>query len=191
MPSATIISGDIDELRPISEVVTAAGWDVSTVLSGPAALVIVDIRRAVDQVDIGRIREMSTIMIGIVDPGVAAEPCDDVIERPLDRAAIEAVILAWSPPSAAVLDRLSQAFGTAALRPLVEGLRDDLRAALAADLSSRAHRLAGLSGTLGFAVLGAALEAVSRGETASLGDARRHAKTALLTIDTWLATAAA
>lgn len=190
MPSAIIISGRIGELRQIAQALGAAGWDIVRAPEGRVALAVVDIRNAAGRIDVEQVKNDSMIMIGIAGHGAATEPYDDMIRWPFDRGAVDSVIAAWSPPSIAPLDRLARAFGMEAFRPLVEGLRGELSVALAgSELSLSAHRLAGLSGTLGFAALSTSLEAVSRGETALLGDARRHAKTAQVAIDEWLADA--
>lgn len=91
----------------------------------------------------------------------------------------------WLPPATEVLDRMETVFGRAGLTPIVEGLRSELRAALT-DEARDTHRLAGLSGTLGFERASASWRAVDQG-TGDLADAIRDSRTALLAIGRWLA----
>jgi hypothetical protein len=83
--------------------------------------------------------------------------------------------------------RLAATFGAQPICAQLGGFRAQLEEALAepdeARLHERAHRLAGLAGTLGFAAAGAALLALSEGVHGALEPARREARRAILAID--------
>lgn len=83
------------------------------------------------------------------------------------------------------LTRMAALFGRDALLPVVEGLRHELQQALDRPEVADAHRIAGLAGTLGFAVASAAWQAVDQGG-GDIGTALRHSRTALIAIDGWL-----
>lgn len=91
-------------------------------------------------------------------------------------------------PDCEQLDRMAQLFGRAALLPIVQGLRTELQGALATlrrgDMPD-AHRLAGLTGILGFVAASAALQAVDLG-TAHAPDATQAVDAALMAVEKWL-----
>lgn len=183
MPHAKIISNDTVALRPVVQALNAAGWNVAAEADA-AALVVIDLRGG--KGDVTTSWPPGTIVFAVA--GAPGDKTHDLaLEFPFYRPALDRISAAWSPPSTAPLDRLREGFGTAALRPLVEGLRRELTTALADEtLAAHAHRYAGLSGTLGFTELSGTLEPLSRGQAHLMKDACRHAKTALAAIDDWL-----
>ncbi|PZU12635.1 MAG: hypothetical protein DI606_08300 [Sphingobium sp.] len=71
----------------------------------------------------------------------------------------------WMPPDVEPLDRLLSLFGANEFLPLVKGLHRELVAATDGDRlgAVNAHRLAGLSGTLGFSALSESWRAMDAG----------------------------
>ncbi len=94
----------------------------------------------------------------------------------------------WRLPRSDQLDRMGQTFGRASITPLLEGLRVELRKAVA-DLAERgfsdAHKLTGLSGMLGFTDVSQAWHALDQ-ENGSVDDARLASRIAIATINCWL-----
>lgn len=101
-----------------------------------------------------------------------------------------AALRRWTPrDEAPALARLGASFGVDAIGQLLDGLHAQLSALLAMTtlddaLRGTAHRIAGLSGTLGFATLSAAWRAVSERDDAAWDDARVASRRALHAITT-------
>ncbi|KQT31308.1 hypothetical protein ASG29_15215 [Sphingomonas sp. Leaf412] len=114
----------------------------------------------------GAIGRGAIVVVG--DPAGDDAAIDDRLPHPPTRDDIVALAARWTPPATPALDRLSAAFGRAEVVGLATGLCVQLDAAVAAlargqDVDA-AHRLAGLSGMLGFAHLGGRWAALSDGE---------------------------
>lgn len=113
----------------------------------------------------------------------------DITLSPGDRVEqMAAVFRRWLPPPLDAVERMEQAFGRAGLLPIVAGLRAELEAALRSGAQPDAHRLAGLSGTLGFAAASTAWRAAEEGAT-DAAEALHASRLALLAIGRWEAAA--
>lgn len=115
---------------------------------------------------------------------------DDSIAIGEDPAGIRAKLDFWGPADAADFHRVVHAFGADAIRPVARGLSEELQRAIAefdANVFDRAHRIAGLAGTMGFARVSTAWNALSLGNMAEAPGARREARLAVATIERWLA----
>lgn len=111
-------------------------------------------------------------------------PADLVIDLREDVETIAARLRLWLPPVLDGLDRMAAMFGRAALAPVVNGLRAELDEAAKGGWPD-AHRLAGLSGTLGLAAAAESWRAVESG-SGDQAAALRDSRTALIAIDRWL-----
>jgi len=86
------------------------------------------------------------------------------------------------------LNSMARTFGRAPLTPLLEGLRTELRAALAILMAGGmpdSHKLAGLAGTLGFTDASTAWRNLDEG-VSSTAQTRRATRIAILSINHWL-----
>lgn len=167
---------------------TEAGWIIYAHDGSPLSLIVHDIEHAMPMGDgtadipCITIREAGLIHDHHADLEIPASEPD---------TALVARFAQWLPPSADELDRLAQAFGRASLAPLVERLRDELRAAVVLlDSGGRpdAHKLAGVAGTVGFAAASDAWRRLDEVDGPT-GDARRETRKAIVTINHWLAAA--
>lgn len=151
---------------------------------GPTITSIVEKIRAMP----GPLASIPVLVVADAEPANSTKGVDAWIVRGEDRRRWLAIIEAWgSPVPLEGVRRLADAFGAAALRPLVHGFREQLIEAIEAiddkAFETRAHRLAGLAGTLGFADVGAAWLRLSRGDHLAKHDAIRTARLALAAID--------
>ena len=111
---------------------------------------------------------------------------DGFIVKPSRPRALAEAIECWRPsgtPLPAL--RLEPLIGAAELRALLGRFRTSLAESLAAldepdGRRERAHRLAGLSGTLGFEEISASWLALSEGDTSAIEAARRSARAGLV-----------
>lgn len=116
-------------------------------------------------------------------------PGDAVLTGQETDDALAALFEQWLPPAHDQLERMATAFGRVSLAPLVVSLRDELRGAIDALAEGRtcdAHKLSGLTGTIGFAAASAAWRRQEEAGDA-LDDARRTTRTAIVAINRWLA----
>lgn len=164
---------------------------------GPPAVLMIEgslgdekIRAIVDAVRAGprRLATVPILLVGDNVPGAPPRGVDACIVRSGDSQDWASTISAWgSSVPVHGLRRLAATFGTAALTPLVEGFRAQLDEAIGRidddDLKARAHRLAGIAGTLGFADVSRAWIRLSRGDERAKHDAIRTARIALAAID--------
>jgi CheY-like chemotaxis protein len=120
---------------------------------------------------------------------VSAAGMDGHVAKPFTPAALVAAVESWRPgdkphPSAALVD----IFGKAEIATLLGRFREQLVEALAADEDaparrSRAHKIAGISGTLGFADVSRTWLAISEGQESAGDEARSAARKAIRTLD--------
>jgi CheY-like chemotaxis protein len=109
---------------------------------------------------------------------------DGHIGKPFTPDALLAAVAPWRPDGMQGLARLSAIFGTEEMAALLRGFALQLAEAIdaeddPAERRSRAHKLAGVSGTLGFADLSAAMLRVSEGDESGWDAARLEARKAL------------
>ncbi|WBO24530.1 response regulator [Sphingomonas abietis] len=114
---------------------------------------------------------------------------DGHVAKPFTPAALVAAVEYWRPgggphPSAA----LAGIFGRTEVASLLSRFRDQLVEALDASddhtaRRSRAHKIAGISGTLGFADVSRNWLAVSEGHDSAWDEARAAARRAIVTLD--------
>ncbi len=127
-------------------------------------------------------------IVGIAAIGGKSDSHGDFSFDPGDGVdALTPLFESWLPPGAAPLGRLLALFGRAEFLPLVKGLQRELVAACDGNHlgCASAHRLAGLSGTLGFDALSKSWSALDAGD----GDfvaARRESRKAVVAITHWL-----
>ncbi|BBD96768.1 hypothetical protein SAMIE_1002690 [Sphingobium amiense] len=127
-------------------------------------------------------------IVGIAVPGGEGDSGADFSFDPQGGVAALALLFeSWLPPDTEPLDRLLAMFGEAEFLPLVKGLQRELAAACDGDHLGciSPHRLAGLSGTLGFAVLSRSWSAVDAGE-GDFAVARQESRKAAVAITRWL-----
>lgn len=188
---------------------SSAGWTVDEVPDGEAALraiacqrydlILLDIQMpGMDGYDTARaIRRGADPDIPILAytalVGAAAEAAsraagmDGHIVKPLPAADLAARLSAWAPSAnRGGHDRLAATFGTAEVERLIGHFGEQLAEALARidepDGGARAHRIAGLAGTLGFPEVHAQWLALSEGLDAARADAAAVARRALRAI---------
>lgn len=97
------------------------------------------------------------------------------------------LLRSWMPPDIEPLDRLLSLFGPGEFLPLVKGLHRELIAVADGDSpgAANAHRLAGLSGTLGFSALSESWRAMDDGRDDG-ERIRRESRKAVVAITHWL-----
>jgi CheY-like chemotaxis protein len=115
---------------------------------------------------------------------------DGHIAKPFTPETLLAAVTPWRPEGGAAHPTASLAaiFGKAEVASLLARFRDQLIEALTAEEEpnerrSRAHKIAGISGTLGFKDVSRQWLAVSEGDESAWDDARTTARRALRTID--------
>jgi HPt (histidine-containing phosphotransfer) domain-containing protein len=123
----------------------------------------------------------------IADAGVATRPgVDEVVVRPVDEAAACAILERWRPDPTDLLDRIEATLGAQAVGDMLRRLSGQLETAFddasPAAVVLRAHRLAGISGMLGFTALGDAWLGVERGAPDAVREARIQTRRALAAI---------
>lgn len=210
MPAILVVDDDADNRRIASRILSAAGWRVDDVEDGESAiqavrdgdyaLVLLDIQmpgldgyetatalRAHD----GRAGSVPIVAFSALrQPEAMARArtagMDGYVSKPFtpDKL-IDAVKPWWPDEEEAPVARLAAIFGEAEIGGLLMRFRDQLVEVMIADgdaaaLRQRAHRLAGLAGTLGFSALSERWLEVSEGEDVSLGPARIATRKALL-----------
>ena len=165
-----------------------AGWAVDHDDGRRHDLVIVDCRMTV----VERHPADPTAPRGaLIDPG-GVEPAgyDFAVAIDVDRTTLSELFAAWRPSTGAVqLERVAEALGHDAIRPIARGLLDELRNAVTAMDGGRydtAHRIAGLAGTMGFDTVSAPWNALSHGDLNQSSAARREARLAIAALVRWL-----
>lgn len=178
-----VIASDADAVPRLTRALARAGW----VLAGEGhppdriSLVIHDIGRSVEL--------PSDTLRFVIGNGPAPDLLSGDVQVTGHESddALDSLFASWLPPGDDQLERMAAAFGRDAMIPLVEGLRQELRAALialAAAGSCDAHKLAGLTGTIGFLDASQAWRKLD--EAGDGTDVRRTTRTALVAIDRWL-----
>jgi hypothetical protein len=173
----------------VGKALRMAGWAVREVdrddadASASASMLVVDGQ--------GRppLSPGNRIVAAIVDSGTAPSfPADLVIDAGQGLGPISEIFSQWLPPDVERLERMEAMLGREGLVPVVQGLRAELQRAIDGADGVDAHKMAGLAGTLGFAVASASWQAVDRG-AGDAATALRDSRTALVMIDRWLAAA--
>ena len=212
-PSILVVDDEISNRTIAIGILKAAGWDahgaedgesaVAAVQDGDYALVLMDIQmpgldgfgatRAI-RAAAGRGASAPILAFTSVPPGDAIERArtagmDGHIAKPFTPETLLAAVEPWRPdgrtnPAAS----LAAIFGHAEIAAMLSRFRDQLAEALAADEAltarkARAHKIAGISGTLGFADVSRTWLAVSEGDESAWEDARATARRAMRTID--------
>lgn len=179
------IAADLDGSARLAAAAMHGGWTVQSLASPDVSLVVDDpgsIARHDDLPD-------DVLRIAIGDSAVPPARCDATISGRETDADLIALFAGWLPPGQDQLDRMAAAFGREAMTPLVANLREELRATLAALAGGGlydAHKLSGLTGTIGFAAASQAWRELDKTGGAT-DDARRTTRTAIVAINRWLA----
>ena len=176
-PLALLLVADAAVAAAVRVGLIELGWNVTTDpdQSKEAVLLVSDTGEAFDSDRLG-----GRVLIA-EHAGVQA---DESLGLPIDAQRLATIAQRWDPrETIAGARRLAALFGEAAIAGSLEGLRDQLAAALQGSGLATAHRIAGLAGTLGFPEASAAWLAVSEGEPDALPAARREARRVLLAID--------
>jgi CheY-like chemotaxis protein len=208
-PAILVVDDAVDNRRIAGAILRAAGWQVDEADDGRTAiaavrrqayaLVLLDIQMPVlDGYQTAEAMRSEPGHGGRV-PIVAftalrdeqsraraiAAGMDGHLAKPFTPTQLIAAVKPWWPDGAgAAIDRLAAVFGPAEIDGLLGRLADQLADALRLtiadpDLRGTAHRLAGLSGTLGFAALSHEWLAVSEGDDSALDAARVATRKAL------------
>jgi CheY-like chemotaxis protein len=212
-PSILVVDDEPTNRGLVRGILSAAGWAVAEAYSGEAALaaartghhdlILMDLQmpgiggyaaaRAIR--DGGGPNAGSPILaFTAVPPGDAvararAAGMDGHIAKPFTPETLIAATDPWRPSEgSAPAASLAAIFGEAEIARLLARFRDQLADALAADESSaerrsRAHKIAGISGTLGFADVSRLWLAVSEGDDGAREQARIAARLAIRRID--------
>lgn len=212
-PSILIVDDESSNRSLARGIVSAAGWQTSEAENGeaavaaagdhPFALILMDIQMpgldgfaATRAIRAGNGPNASTPILAFtaVPPGDAIERAraagmDGHIGKPFTPETLLAATEPWrqsgGPSPAASLIAI---FGEAEIARLLARFRGQLVEALAIDepageRRARAHKIAGISGTLGFADVSKAWLAVSEGDESAWNEARIAARRAIRQID--------
>jgi CheY-like chemotaxis protein len=212
-PSILVVDDEPLNRSISTGVLAAAGWIVDGVESGEAAiaalrqrrydLVLMDIQmpgmdgfataRAIRSGDMAN-RRAPILAFTTIPPGDTIERAraagmDGHIAKPFTPEALLAAVAPWHPgdegrPAASLVS----IFGEEEIGRLLDRFRDQLVEALEAEEDiparrARAHKIAGVSGTLGFADVSRTWLAVSEGDESAWSEARIAARQALARID--------
>ncbi|HEY0314740.1 MAG TPA: response regulator [Sphingomonas sp.] len=195
-------------------ILSAAGWQVDEADNGEAAiaaardgrhaLILMDIQmpvldgfataRAIRQ-GCGPVASVPILAFTAVPPGDAVERAraagmDGHIGKPFTPEELIAATEPWRPAGGpSPVASLVAIFGEGEIARLLARFRDQLAEALAAEeplaeREARAHKIAGISGTLGFAEVSRLWLAVSEGDESAWAVARIAARRAIRQIDT-------
>ncbi len=119
---------------------------------------------------------------------VGASGMDGFIAKPFTAEELIAATEPWRPDAAGhPAARLASVFGAAEIASLIDRFRQQIQDALTppeptGSYRSRAHQIAGVAGTLGFADVSRTWLAVAEGDDASWGAARIAARKALVQV---------
>lgn len=212
-PSILIVDDEVTNRTIATGILAAAGWDVQDVEDGESAvaamqngryaLILMDVQmpgldgfgatRAIRAAG-GLGASVPILAFTSVPPGDAIERArqagmDGHIAKPFTPETLLAAVEPWRPdgrshPAAP----LAAIFGHAEISAMLARFRDQLAEALATDddtasRQARAHKIGGISGTLGFADVSRTWLAVSEGDESAWEDARAAARRAMRTID--------
>lgn len=189
----------------------AAGWQVDEAADGPSgidalsrapyALVLLDIEmagmdgyataraiRARDAFASVPILAFSSLRGRAAEEKLRDAGLDGHVGKPCSPEDLVEAVRPWlTDKGATARVRLEAMFGQAEFRRLLTGLRDQLEAALTTldedGLPARAHRIAGLAGTLGFPEVSATWIGLSEGDMSQRTAARIAARAAIHAID--------
>jgi CheY-like chemotaxis protein len=209
-PSILVVDDEIVNRSIASAVLKNAGWSVSEADDGASAvtaacghryaLVLMDIQmpgmsgfEAARAIRSGGASASAPILaftaLSATDVDVRAGEAgmDGYLGKPFTPEALLAAVEPWRPDGSQGIARLAAIFGADEMALLLRGFVQQLAEAIDADEGwpdrrARAHKLAGVSGTLGFADLSAAMLRVSEGDQAGWPAARREARKALASI---------
>lgn len=198
--------------RFAAKVLGVAGWEVreadggaqalETLGSTTCALLLLDIQMpAPDGFEVARrvraarpaiastpILAFTTLRGPEAEARIRAAGMDGYIAKPCTPEALVAAARPWWPSRVdPATEKLAALFGEEEMATLIAGFREQLEEALRqiadADGAPRAHRIAGIAGTLGFSGVYTSWLALSEGDTSALDEARRSARKALRMID--------
>lgn len=211
-PCVVVTDDEPIHRRFASKVLTSAGWHVEEAPDGTAALrllrgsscalLLLDIQMPPpDGFTVARLVRDS-------DPAIASMPIlafttlrgadaqarilaagmDGYVAKPCTPDALIAAARPWWPECAEpATEKLAAMFGEEELGALLAGFRDQLAEALQQiadpDAAPRAHRIAGIAGTLGFTPVYESWLALSEGDESAIDAAKRSARKALRMID--------
>lgn len=186
LPYQALVASDADRSELLIDCLAGAGWaphrwDPGSEAPEHVALVVTQAAHASRQ---AASRDVIRITIA-----PEAQSADLVLSGNETPAQLTTLFADWLPPGPEQLDRMAAAFGRAAMLPLIESLRDELRqsqAALDAGAPCDAHKLAGLTGTAGFSAASEAWRQLDA-QAGATDDARRTTRTAIVAINRWLA----
>lgn len=195
----------------VARVLGAAGWRVVAAADGVAglalltaelpALVLLDLQMAgmtglevAEAIralggDAARVPVVAFTTVRLTDPQLLIDKgFDALLAKPCTPDELIAAAARWLPTAAlAGPTRLEAVFGAQELDRLLAGFRDELATAVdlldAPEGAERAHRVAGIAGTLGFPEVSASWLDVSEGDVSAIPRARRDALRALAAID--------
>jgi CheY-like chemotaxis protein len=209
-PSILVVDDEIVNRSIASAVLKSAGWSVFEADDGAGAvtaaskhryaLVLMDIQmpgmtgfEAASAIRAGGASAGAPILAftalaaaDVLDRANAAG-MDGYLGKPFTPEALLAAVEPWRPDGSQGITRLAAIFGADEMAGLLRGFAQQLAEAIDAedswpDRRARAHKLAGVSGTLGFADLSAAMLRVSEGDEAGWPAARREARKALASL---------
>lgn len=208
-PIILVVDDELVNRSMAAAMLTEAGWRVDTAEDGPSALIAVTQRSyAVILMDIqmAGMNGFDTAMSIRAGNGVAAvvpilaftaltrseaetrlqsSGMDGYIAKPFSASDLVAAVEPWRPLTAPYsAARLAALFGEAEIDAMLGRFRQQLAEALTAPDSraerrTRAHRVAGIAGTLGFPEVSATWLAVAEGEDSQWETARVAARRAL------------
>lgn len=206
-PSILVVDDEIVNRSIASAVLKSAGWSVFVADNGAQAvtaacehryaLVLMDIQMpGMDGFEAARairaggssatapILAFTALAAAAVRDRAHAVGMDGYLGKPFTPEALLAAVEPWRPDGSQGISRLAAIFGADEMSGLLRGFAQQLAEAIEVDerwpeRRSRAHKLAGVSGTLGFADLSAAMLRVSEGEESGWTTARREARKAL------------
>lgn len=210
-PSILVVDDEIVNRSVASAALKKFGWSVTPVEDGAAAvaaaretrfaLVLMDIQmpgmngfEAATAIRSGGGASASAPIIAFtaltaddVRDRARQAAMDGYLGKPFTPEALLAAVAPWWPNSGQGIGRLSAIFGAEEMAGLLRGFALQLVEAIdteedRAERRARAHKLAGVSGTLGFADLSAAMLRVSEGDESGWPAARLEARKALATL---------
>lgn len=193
-------------------VLTPAGWHVQEAADGAQALEMVresscalllldiqmpapdgfavarTVRASEDAISSIPILAFTTLRGAEAEAKIRAAGMDGYIAKPCAPEALIASVRPWWPEMAdPATEKLAALFGAEELGSLIGGFREQLAEALdqinEAEGAPRAHRIAGIAGTLGFSKVYEAWLALSEGDLGAIDEARLTARKALRMID--------
>lgn len=180
------IAADLDGSARLGAAAAHGGWTVQSLASPDVSLVVEH------SGSIARHDNFPDDVLRIAVGDAAGPPThgDATISGRESEADLIVLFASWLPPGLDQLDRVATTFGREAMTPLVKNLREELRAALTALDGGGlydAHKLSGLTGTIGFSAASQAWRELDK-HGGPPDDARRATRTAIIAINRWLET---